>query len=113
MESARRAFPVVKPVVANGIRYDAMRRAKDHGFTQSGGVVSAVNEKSGEILWMVQLYTNTYDTAEERDVQDVYIRELALAPSGQALLATDGRRRVWSVDLATRVVTPVDGPDRP
>ena len=109
MESAKRRAPSAKPVVAKGVRYEQMRRAKDHGFTQGGGVIAAVDEKSDKILWSVQLYKTEYDLAEEQDAQEVYVKELALDKSGHALLATDERKRVWSVDLATHAVTQVSG----
>jgi hypothetical protein len=105
MESAKRRTPVVKPVVVKGVRYEQMRRAKDHGFTQSGGVIAAVEDKTDKILWCVQLYKTEYDAAQEQDVQEVYVKELALDESGHALLATDERQRVWSIDLSTHVVT--------
>ena len=107
MESAKRRAPVAKPVVAKGIRYEQMRRAKDHGFTQSGGVIAAVDEKTDKLLWSVQLYKTEYDTAEEQDAQEVYVKQLALDKSGHALLATDERQRVWSIDLGTHAVTQV------
>ncbi len=109
MESAKRRAPAAKPVVVNGIRYEQMRRARDHGFTQSGGVIAAVDGKSDKILWSVQLYKTEYDPAEEQDAQEVYVKELALAKSGHALLATDERKRVWAIDLATHAVTQVGG----
>ncbi len=105
MESAKRAAPIVQPVIADGVRYEPLRRALDHGFRQHGGVVAAVDEKTGELLWAVQLYTTEYDTQEERDAQDVDVKTLALDESGHALLATDGRRRTWAIDLDTRAVT--------
>jgi hypothetical protein len=108
MESAKRRAPApVKPVVVKGVRYEQMRRAKDHGFTQSGGVIAAIEDKTDKVLWTVQLYTTEVDAAEEQDVQEVYVKELALDKSGHALLATDERKRVWSVDLATHAVTQV------
>lgn len=109
MESAKRRAPTAKPVVAKGVRYEQMRRAKHHGFTQGGGVIAAVDEKSDKILWSVQLYKTEVDPAEELDAQEVYVKELALDKSGHALLATDERQRVWSVDLATHAVTQVSG----
>ncbi len=105
MESPKRAFPVVRPVIVGNVRYEVARRALDHGFAQSNGVIAAVDETTGDILWMAQLYANVYDSLEERDCQETHVRALALDPSGHALLATDGRRRVWSLDLATREVT--------
>ena len=109
MESAKRRAPVAKPVVAKGIRYEQMRRAREHGYAQSGGVIAAVEEKTDKVLWSIQLYTTTFDPAEELDAQEVYVKDLALAKSGHALLATDERRRVWSVDLVTHAVMPVSG----
>ena len=110
MESAKRRAPVAKPVVAKGIRYEQLLRAKDHGFAQSGGVIAAIDAKAEKILWTVQLYQVAVDPSEELDVQEVYVKELALDKSGHALLATDERKRVWSVDLATHAVTQVGGP---
>ena len=108
MESAKRAAPIVQPVIANGVRYEPLRRALDHGFRQHGGIVAAVDDKTGELLWAVQLYTTDYDDAEERDAQDVHVKMLMLDASGHALLATDERRRTWAIDLATRAVTQRD-----
>jgi hypothetical protein len=105
MESAKRRPPVAKPVVAKGIRYEQMRRPEEHGFTQSGGVIAAVDTRTDKILWTVQLYKTEFDRAEERDAQEIYVKELALDKSGHALLATDERKRVWSVDLVTHAVT--------
>jgi len=105
MESAKRRAPVAKPVTAKGIRYEQMRHAKDHGYTQGGGVIAAVDEKTDKLLWSVQLYKTEVDPAEELDAQEVYVKTLAFDKSGQALVATDERGRVWSVDLATHAVT--------
>ena len=110
MESAKRRAPAAKPVVAKGTRYEQMRRPREHGFTQDGGVIAAVEVKTDKILWTVQLYKTEFDAAEERDAQEVYVKDLALDKSGATLLATDERKRVWSVDLATHIVTPVAKP---
>lgn len=110
MESAKRRAPVAKPVVSQGIRYEQMRRPEEHGYTQGGGIVAAVDAKTDKLLWSVQLYKNAFDASEEKDAQEVYVKELALAKSGHVLLATDERKRVWSVDLATHAVTQVGGP---
>lgn len=110
MESAKRRAPAAKPVVAKGTRYEQMRRPREHGFTQDGGVIAAVEVKADKILWTVQLYKTEFDAAEERDAQEVYVKDLALDKSGATLLATDERKRVWSVDLATHIVTPVAKP---
>ncbi len=105
MESAKRRAPVVKPVVVQGIRYEPLRRPDEHGFTQRGGVLAAIDDKSGKYLWGVQLYATSFDSAEERDVQEVCIKKLAHDQARHAILATDERKRVWSVDITTHAVT--------
>ncbi len=108
MEFAKRRGPAaVPPVVVGGVRYEPLRQAKVHGFAQDGGVIVAVDEASGRTLWTAQLYTTAFDRAEERDVQEVYVQELALDAARHALRATDEQGRVWFLDLATRAVTPV------
>jgi hypothetical protein len=109
MESAKRRAPApVRPLVVHGVRYEPLRSARDHGFAQDGGVIAAIDAKTDEMLWTAQLYVTPFDSAEERDVQEVCVNALALAGAGQALVAIDEHGRAWSVDLATRAVTPVD-----
>lgn len=112
MESSKRKVPRFDPVVVDGIRYEQMNRALDHGFKQPGGIIAAIEIESEQTLWMEQLYTNHYGGLEERDTQDVFVKHLVLDDAGRALLATDTYNRVWSLDLATRAVTKVGGPDR-
>lgn len=110
MESAKRRTPGVKPLIVHGVRYEPLRRADEHGFTQSGGVLAAVDDKSGKFLWAVQLYNTDFDEAEERDVQEVYIQELSFDKKAGAVRATDERKRSWLVDPTTRTVTPQPAP---
>ena len=56
MESAKRRAPSARPVEHEGVRYEQLRRPKEQGFKQSGGVIAAIDEASGEQLWAVQLY---------------------------------------------------------
>ncbi len=106
MESAKRRAPApVQPVVVDGIRYEALRDARRHGFAQDGGVIAVVDERTGEALRLVPLYVTPYDGAEERDVQEVHLKHLALDADGRALRAIDEHGRAWSVDLATYAVT--------
>lgn len=100
MESAKRRVPKVKPLTHQGVRYEPLRHARDNGFTQSGGVLAAVEVASGKTLWTRQLYQTSFDANEERDVQEVYIETLALDAKSGSLVATDERRRRWRVQLA-------------
>lgn len=95
MESAKRRGPSARPVEHEGVRYEQLRRARDQGFAQAGGVIAATEIASGRQLWVVQLYQTTFDPAEERDVQEVYVAELRMDEKSGLLRAQDERRRVW------------------
>ena len=105
MESAKRRAPAAKPVIHKGIRYEQMRRPQEHGFTQSGGVIAAIDEATGKHLWAVQLYETAFDPKEERDAQEVYVSELRIDAKAGALIATDERKRRWQIDLADHGVS--------
>lgn len=100
MESAKRRAPKVKPLTHQGVRYEPLRRARDSGFSQSGGVLTAVDVASGNTLWSRQLYETAFDANEERDVQEVYITTIEYEATAKALLVTDERRRRWRVQLS-------------
>lgn len=100
MESADREIPRPQPVVHDGIRYEAVRNARMRGFDQAGGVVAAMNLESGTELWIEKVYTVTFDPAEERDVQEVFITRLRIVGDGKELEVTSERKQVYLVDLA-------------
>jgi hypothetical protein len=104
MERRDREIPEPNPVVHNGIRYEAVRNARMRGFKQAGGVIIAVDERSGSELWTVQVYELTFDTAEERDVQEVFITNLGMDATGERLEVTNERKQVYLVTLADRGV---------
>lgn len=105
MESAKRRAPSARPVEHEGIRYEQLRRPKEQGFNQSGGVIAAIDEASGEQLWAVQLYETRFDSAEEQDAQEVYVSELCLDAKQGVLRATDERKRVWIIRLSDQSVS--------
>lgn len=108
-ESAKRRGPTAKPVVHQGVRYEQLRRPSEHGYKQGGGVIGAVEEASGKMLWTVQLYETTFDPKEERDVQEVYVKELSIDKKAGALIAVDERKRRWQVKLSDHSVTQLPG----
>ena len=105
MESAKRRAPSAKPVTHLGVRYEQMRRPGEHGFTQAGGVIAAIDVAKDKQLWAVQLYETKFDPAEERDAQEVYVSELRIDTKTQALIATDERKRHWMIKLADHSVS--------
>ena len=105
MESAKRRAPSAKPVIHLGIKYEQMRRPMEHGFSQSGGVIAAIDTATDKQLWAVQLYETTFDAAEERDAQEVYVSELKIDAKSKTLIATDERKRRWQIKLADHTVS--------
>lgn len=110
MESAKRRAPSAKPVTHLGIKYEQMRRPTEHGFTQSGGVIAAIDTATEKQLWAVQLYETKFDSAEERDAQEVYVSELKIDTKAQALIATDERKRRWMIKLSDHTVSLMPAP---
>ena len=107
MEKADREVPKPKPVRAGAVRYEVVRNARMRGFEQAGGVVAAVDGKTGAELWALKVYAVAFEPGEERDVQEVYITALKVDADGRHLLVTDERGRVFAVDLQTRKVAEV------
>lgn len=107
MESAKRRAPSARPVVHDGVRYEQMRRPMEHGFKQSGGVIAAIEEVSGKVLWAVQLYETAFNPKEERDAQEVYVSALTLDAKAGVLIADDERKRRWRIRLSDHSVSAV------
>lgn len=105
MESAKRRAPSARPVEHQGVRYEQLRRARDQGFKQSGGIIAAFDEASGAQLWAVQLYATAFDPAEEQDAQEVYVSQLCIDAKAAVLKATDERQRVWLIRLSDQSIS--------
>lgn len=81
---AKRAAPKdVQPVVDQGVKYLAPHVApgyiKAHGNPRCPvGCIEAWSEKSGKLLWRVQVYEIKYDEKLEKDVQDNFINALQI-----------------------------------
>ena len=105
---AKRLAPaMVEPVVAEGVKYLAPQVTP--GYLEAYGVppcptgcVEAWEEKSGKLLWRVQVYTVPYDDQRERDVQDVFIRSLKIEDGSLLVENEQGAR--FTVDLQSHAV---------
>ncbi|WP_338849708.1 hypothetical protein V8J88_11675 [Massilia sp. W12] len=103
-ESFKRRPPVkLNSLRANGIIYSELRNGLDRGFQQPGGIIQAIDEKSGNELWLQQVYQTAY-TNEERDVQDVYIKKMEFGPQNNSILITTERYQKYKLDLITKSV---------
>lgn len=96
----------VAPVVLDNVRFEAPINGKVRGLGQNGGLVVAIDNRTGEELWFVLVYTITYAPNLEADKQDLFITDMAASADGKALIVNDERGRRWRVDLAKRVSTP-------
>ncbi len=86
--------PRIAPLVADGLRYEAPWTAR--------GTVVAFDEKSGQEQWRLLVVHRFIDEQEETDVQQVFIKSMALTPSGQALHLVDEGGLEYLVDLQQR-----------
>jgi len=48
------------------------------GLNEGSGRVIAFNKNTDKLIWETIVYTVDYDSAEEKDVQDVYITKLSI-----------------------------------
>ena len=93
----------VEPVSLDGVRYEPIGSGKGGGLGQNGGYVAAIDERSGEELWVRKIYDVTYNDEIEEDKQDVFITGLAIDRTKRALLVRNerGERFVLSIDQRT------------
>lgn len=103
----RVAPPEVKPLVHQGVTYRAGHARDPHG---NRGTVEAVDASTGKRLWIVTVYDIPYKAGLETDVQDVFIKSLAIDDG--CLRVTDERGKSYCVERETgavhRVISPHD-----
>ena len=103
----RVAPPEVKPLVHQGVTYRAGHARDARG---NRGTVEAVEVSTGKRLWIVTVYEIPYKAGLETDVQDVFIKSLAI--DGGCLRVTDERGKSYCVELETgavhRLISPHD-----
>lgn len=106
MMAPKRVGPkAVAPVQVGELRIEAVHWGRARGLGQNGGYIEAFDTATGKSAWLLQVYKIDYEPKLEEDVQDRFIRQLALACKGHVLLVTDERGQCFEVDLATRQVT--------
>ena len=101
----RRSGPMpVAPVTYAGVRYEVVHWGKGRGLPQNGGYIAAIDEKSGQQLWLLRVYEVHYDGDMEDDKQDIFITSLMLNENGKRLSIEDERGRRYLVDTASQTV---------
>jgi len=97
--------PSVPPVVHGGVRYEQVGNGLLEGLDQMGGYLAAVDEKTGERLWVLKVYDNRRQPGREGDAQDVFFRSMAWMPDNTLRIVNE-RGAGFVVDPATRSVHP-------
>jgi hypothetical protein len=100
----------VPPLVWRGVRYDAPRFTRTLGLAHNGGYVRAIDLKTGQPRWMVEVFEPLPDDGKEADKREVFITHLRLSKDRRHLLVTDERRRRARVRLDTGAVQRLDAP---
>jgi hypothetical protein len=86
--------------VHKGVKYTAPHFVDGES---AGGVVEALDAKTGKMMWRLKVYEIKRDPNLEGDVQDVFITSLAI--SRNKLLVMNERHDRYSVDLETHSVS--------
>jgi hypothetical protein len=105
MQKKRSGPEPVDPVSNAGIRYEVVHWGKGRGLEQNGGYVAAIDEASGNELWLLRVYEVNYDSDMEDDKLDVFITRLSLSPAEQRLVVENEHGERYNVDLRNRQVS--------
>jgi hypothetical protein len=98
----RRAPADVEPVRLDGLRYEAPLMGQPFGFGQDGGIVTARDDATGDLVWSQRVYTVDDGDDIEEEKQEVYIRTLALTDDRRALRVVNERGQRFGLGLDGR-----------
>jgi hypothetical protein len=104
---AKRVAPTpVAPIEKDGLIYSAPPyvRFSDNVFAQAGGYIMARDMQTQRIKWLVQIYVTKYDKLMEKDVQDVFIKQIQLA--GDVMTIKDEKNNTFSLNIKTLEIKP-------
>jgi len=102
---AKRAVPSkVLPLTVGNIEYSAPHR---NGSNKQMGFIEARDLKSGGLIWSRQIYAVKYDLELEGDVQDIFIKSIAV--QGNNLIITNERNSEYQLNLKTLHVKVLKG----
>jgi len=105
LAEAKRGAPAeVLPVTVGNIEYSAPHR---NGTHKQMGFIEARDLKSGGLIWSRQIYAVKYDLELEGDVQDIFIKSIAV--QGNNLIITNERNSEYQLNLKTLHVKVLKG----
>lgn len=109
--ASRPAPPVVGAVELGGVRYQQDTEALSHGGDQRGGYLVAIDPATGQRLWMLKVYLVPPAPNPALPSFGRHFRRMTLLPEGPVLEIENEVGGIYRVDLATRKVSWVAGPD--
>lgn len=105
-EKERIEVQQVASVSHAGVRFEAVPWGRTRGFPHNGGYVAAINEKTGNELWVVKIYdTQPAVDGKEQDKAEVFITALALSPDKKYLRIVNERGATFQLEIKSRSVT--------
>jgi len=101
---SRRPPPHVPPISYAGTRYEQVKNPASLGFTDPSGYLTAIDEASGERLWVLKVYENPIDERMELDVQHKFFKAMTLLSATRQIQIINEANRRFLVDLDKRSV---------
>ena len=105
IQMSRSIPPQVSAIVHEGVRYEQVMNGIRQGLPHRNGYLSATDVASSQRLWTTQVYEVQYDAALEKDVQDVYFKQMTLTPDQQHLLIENEAGKRFLVQLSDHTVS--------
>lgn len=109
--ASRPSPPVVPPVTHEGVRYQQDDESARHGGGTLGGWLVAIDEASGERLWMLEVYrVAPIDPRVSLSAMGRYFKSLRVVPGEDALEIENEVGGRYRVELASRTSRWISGP---
>ena len=101
----RMAPKPVKPVIYQGIKYQAIHWGKSRGFKQNGGYIEAFKVSTGKRLWVLKVYHIQYGRLTG-DAYDNFITKMWI--KNGYLYIENEKDDTYKINLKTHEVTEVE-----
>ena len=95
----------VEPIKIGNIKYEVLHWGKERGLDHNGGYVFATDIKQNKELWVLKVYSISYNSEMEEDVQDVFIESMSKVWFRNKLKIIDENGEKYLVDLDSKLVT--------
>lgn len=97
--------PIVLPIEHKGVLYEQEMNGLQNGLERASGYLVAINPKTNERLWVLQIYATFDDPRMEGDAHVRYFRKMKLIDGRDALQIEDEHGCRYEGDLISRTVS--------